>query len=122
MLKLKFQVGKRKKQQGCSAPAFHPTVVLFSGQRHLGDAKSNALHLKFAAFGHEWNVSFQFLGLERSKQKRNFLIDEKGLVWSVGIPILHKVRLVGWLCVTSHISFQVATGCKVWHELSEVVS
>lgn len=95
--------------------------MLFSGQRHLGDAKSNALHLKFAAFGHEWNVSFQFLGLERSKQKRNFLIDEKGLVWLVDIPILHKVRLVGWLCITSHISFQVVTGRKLGSIMTEHV-
>eukprot|EP00434_Breviolum_minutum_P035060 symbB.v1.2.031033.t1/scaffold3560.1/size54061/2 len=37
----------------------HPSLLQKRGQRHLGDAKSNALHLKFAAFGHEWNVSFQ---------------------------------------------------------------
>jgi len=63
VLKLKFQVGKRKNTAGLQRSSFSSNDVLFSGQRHLGDAKSNALHLSFAAFGHEWNVSFQFLGL-----------------------------------------------------------
>ena len=62
VVKLKFQVDALplftvetlRVDDGCAC----------SGQRHLGDAKSNALHLSFAAFGHEWNMSFQFLGLQ----------------------------------------------------------